>query len=83
MSSEPALTEHKVTVLLIDDQLMIGETVRRMLAGEPDILFHFCRDAAKAVPEAKTKINPLRKPDTASVRRNPLQGLWASRGRHR
>ena len=42
MSTEPVLTEHKVTVLLIDDQPMIGEAVRRMLAGEPDIVFHYC-----------------------------------------
>ena len=49
---EPILTEHKVTVLLIDDQPMIGEAVRRMLAGEPDIVFHYCRDAAKALDEA-------------------------------
>src|SRR5271165_4335554 len=52
MSTEPLLTEHKVTVLLIDDQPMIGEAVRRMLAGEPDIIFHYCRDASKALQEA-------------------------------
>jgi len=52
MSTEPVLTEHKVTVLLIDDQPMIGEAVRRMLAGEPDVVFHYCRDAAKALDEA-------------------------------
>ena len=52
MSSEPILTQHKVTVLLIDDQPMIGEAVRRMLAGEPDVVFHYCRDAAKALDEA-------------------------------
>ena len=52
MSTEPVLTQHKVTVLLIDDQPMIGEAVRRMLAGEPDIVFHYSRDAAKALEEA-------------------------------
>jgi phosphoserine phosphatase RsbU/P len=52
MSTEPVLTEHKVTVLMIDDQPMIGEAVRRMLAGEPDVVFHYCRDAAKALDEA-------------------------------
>ena len=52
MSTEPVLTQHKVTVLLIDDQPMIGEAVRRMLAGEPDIVFHYCRDAAQALDEA-------------------------------
>jgi phosphoserine phosphatase RsbU/P len=52
MSTDPVLTEHKVTVLLIDDQPIIGEAVRRMLAGEPDIVFHYCRDASKALEEA-------------------------------
>ena len=57
MSTEPQLTQHKVTVLLIDDQPMIGEAVRRMLAGEPDIGFNYCRDAAKALDEA-ARVNP-------------------------
>ena len=57
MSTEPVLTEHKVTVLLVDDQPMIGEAVRRMLAGEPDIDFHYCRDAAKAI-ERRTGSSP-------------------------
>ena len=51
------MTQHKVTVLLIDDQPMIGEAVRRMLAGEPDIVFHYCRDATKALDEA-ARIKP-------------------------
>jgi sigma-B regulation protein RsbU (phosphoserine phosphatase) len=57
MSSDPLLTEHKVTVLLIDDQPMVGETVRRMLAGEPDIVYHYCRDASKALEEA-SRVKP-------------------------
>src|SRR3954449_10526671 len=57
MSAEPILTEHKVTVLLIDDQPIIGEAVRRMLAGEPDVVFHYCKDATRAVEEA-TRIGP-------------------------
>ncbi|MDR3636889.1 MAG: SpoIIE family protein phosphatase [Isosphaeraceae bacterium] len=52
MSAEPKLTEHKVTVLLIDDQPMIGEAVRRLLAGEPDIAFHYCKDATRALEQA-------------------------------
>ena len=52
MSSDPVLTQHKVVVLLVDDQPMIGEAVRRMLAGEADIDFHYNRDAAKALDEA-------------------------------
>ena len=58
MSTEPVLTQHKVTVLLIDDQPMIGEAVRRMLAGEPDIVFHYCRDAAKALETRPTGSSP-------------------------
>jgi sigma-B regulation protein RsbU (phosphoserine phosphatase) len=57
MSADPVLTHHQVTVLLIDDQPMIGEMVRRMLAGEPDIAFHYCRDAAKAHEEA-SRVKP-------------------------
>jgi sigma-B regulation protein RsbU (phosphoserine phosphatase) len=41
-----------VTVLLVDDQVIVGETVRRMLAGEPDIAFHYCQDPARAIPMA-------------------------------
>ena len=52
MSTDAHFTEHKVTVLLIDDQAMIGEAVRRMLAGEADIEFHACRDATRALDEA-------------------------------
>jgi phosphoserine phosphatase RsbU/P len=52
MSTELVLTQHKVTVLLIDDQPMIGEAVRRMFVGEPDIVFHYNRDAGKALEEA-------------------------------
>jgi sigma-B regulation protein RsbU (phosphoserine phosphatase) len=52
MSAEPKLTEHKVTVLLVDDQPLIGEAVRRLLAGEPDVAFHFCKDAPRALEVA-------------------------------
>ena len=61
MSSTPEppalLTEHKVSVLLVDDQPIIGEAVRRMLAGEADIAFHYCKDATAAVARA-TEIGP-------------------------
>jgi sigma-B regulation protein RsbU (phosphoserine phosphatase) len=45
------------TVLLIDDQPIIGEAVRRMLVGEEGIAFHFCRDAIKAV-EVAIQVEP-------------------------
>jgi sigma-B regulation protein RsbU (phosphoserine phosphatase) len=57
MIPEPALTQHKASVLLVDDQPMIGEVVRRMLAGEDDIVFHYCKDATQAVARA-TEIKP-------------------------
>jgi sigma-B regulation protein RsbU (phosphoserine phosphatase) len=40
------------TVLLVDDQAIVGEAVRRMLAPETDIVFHFCSDPAKAIETA-------------------------------
>ncbi len=49
---EPELTQHKVSVLLVDDQPIIGEAVRRMLLGEPDIAFHYCKDATRAIERA-------------------------------
>jgi len=46
------LTEHGITVLLIDDQAIIAEAVRRMMAQEPDIRFHYCQDPAQAIRTA-------------------------------
>lgn len=46
------LTAHRITVLLIDDQRIIGEAVRRMLADEPDISFHYLSDPTKALETA-------------------------------
>jgi class 3 adenylate cyclase len=40
-------------VLLVDDQAMIGEAVRRLLADQADIAFAFCKDAAKALSTAE------------------------------
>ncbi|WP_377703901.1 diguanylate cyclase [Pseudoduganella sp. UC29_71] len=45
---EPARTAFKVRVLLVDDQLIIVEAVRRMLSDQPDIEFHHVTDAALA-----------------------------------
>jgi sigma-B regulation protein RsbU (phosphoserine phosphatase) len=42
------------TVLLVDDQPIIGEAVRRMLAGEEGIAFHYCKDAPAALEMAAT-----------------------------
>lgn len=40
-------------VLLVDDQPIIGEAVRRALIGQPNIHFHFCRDPADAIEVAE------------------------------
>ena len=40
-------------VLLVDDQLMVGEMVRRALATEPNIVFHFCSEPGAAVKTAE------------------------------
>jgi sigma-B regulation protein RsbU (phosphoserine phosphatase) len=43
-----------ITVLLIDDQAIIGEAIRRMLAPESDITFHYCSDPTQALKIAKS-----------------------------
>lgn len=52
LETEPSLTNFKVRVLLVDDQLIIVEAVRRMLASEDDIEFHFTTDARDAIASA-------------------------------
>jgi len=41
-----------INVLLVDDQAIIGEGIRRMLEDEKDIKFHFCEDPSKAIDTA-------------------------------
>ena len=41
-------------VLLVDDQPMVAEGIRRMIADEPDIEFHYCSNPRKALQEATT-----------------------------
>ena len=41
-------------VLLVDDQPIIGEAVRRMLAEEAGIEFHYCQNPAEAIETAAT-----------------------------
>jgi len=50
---EQATERYTAMVLLVDDQLMVGEAVRRALQGEPDIEFHFCADPARAMAAAE------------------------------
>ena len=52
LAQPEGLAEHRVTVLLIDDQAMVGEGVRRMLADQTDIDFHYQGDPTKAIETA-------------------------------
>ncbi len=49
--------EYHVMVLLVDDQAMVCEAVRRALATEPDVDFHYCSDAREALSLA-TQLRP-------------------------
>jgi two-component system chemotaxis family response regulator WspR len=40
-------------VLLVDDQALVGEAVRRMLADQSDIQFHYCGNAVEALATAQ------------------------------
>ena len=51
--TDPAVTAFHVRVLLVDDQRIIAEAIRRMLAGQDDIEYHFVTDATLAVAEAE------------------------------
>jgi two-component system chemotaxis family response regulator WspR len=43
---------YKSMVLLVDDQPMVGEAIRRSLAPEANIDFHFCADPQQAITQA-------------------------------
>lgn len=39
-------------VLLVDDQAIVAEAIRRMLATEANLEYHYCADPARAIAEA-------------------------------
>jgi signal transduction histidine kinase len=47
------MTEPALKVLLVDDQRIIGEAVRRMLRTQPDMEFHFCQHPEEALAKAE------------------------------
>ena len=47
-----ATTPRRGVVLLVDDQPIIGEAIRRMLSGEDALDFHYCRDPGSALTVA-------------------------------
>jgi two-component system chemotaxis family response regulator WspR len=49
----PPSDDYAIMVLLVDDQLMIGEALRRILTSDPNIDFHYCSDPTKALAIAK------------------------------
>lgn len=49
--------DDQITVLLIDDQSMIAEAIRRMLSPEKDVAFHYCSDPTQAL-KAATNCQP-------------------------
>jgi len=59
-SSAPAqASDYPIKVLLVDDQAMIGEAVRRALAKEPNVEFRYCNnpnDAVKSAEEFKPTV---------------------------
>jgi two-component system chemotaxis family response regulator WspR len=52
MDDSKAPEENSAMVLLVDDQAMIGEAVRRGLASHDSIDFHFCADPHQAIAQA-------------------------------
>lgn len=48
----PVNVSDSPVVLLVDDQLLIGEAVRRILAAQSDITFYFCQKGAEALETA-------------------------------
>jgi phosphoserine phosphatase RsbU/P len=52
MTAENDSASARATVLLIDDQPIIGEAVRRMIAGEADIDFHYLQNPLQAIQTA-------------------------------
>jgi signal transduction histidine kinase len=47
------LAEYAVRVLLVDDQAMIGEAIRRALKGQADLEFLYCGDPVRAIEVAQ------------------------------
>lgn len=50
----PGVSSHDIRVLLVDDQRMIGEAVRRMVAGEPGLSFMYCQVPEDAMQVAES-----------------------------
>jgi two-component system chemotaxis family response regulator WspR len=51
--TDPFPLVHRSVVLLVDDQPIVAEAVRRMLVDEPDMEFHYCADPREALQTAR------------------------------
>lgn len=49
----PDLLEGPTLILLVDDQALVGESVRRMLARENDLCLHYCPNSSDAMRMAR------------------------------
>ena len=47
----------QAVVLLVDDQIIVKESIRRALADAPDIRFEYCQDPTKAI-EVALRVRP-------------------------
>jgi two-component system chemotaxis family response regulator WspR len=56
-TAEPAITTFNGCVLLVDDQLIIVEAIRRMLGDQTDLEFHYVTDGGTALETAR-KLRP-------------------------
>jgi len=52
MESQLLPGEHSTMVLLIDDQAIVAQSVRRLLANQPNIDLHYCSDPEDAIKVA-------------------------------
>src|SRR6266404_3438891 len=55
--------QYHAMVLLVDDQAMVCEAVRRAMANQPDIDFHYCADAREALAIANQVKPTVNLPD--------------------
>lgn len=51
-TGQPLSANSSIRVLLIDDQPIVGESVRRMLADQPDVTLEYCQDPTEAIQRA-------------------------------
>ena len=58
ISSSYSEPKHRgIVVLLVDDQAIVGEAIRRMLADQADIEFHYCQNPFESI-EMAAKLEP-------------------------